>query len=99
MNNAKNFNYLNTKTFLKNILKNEINDYSFHKKHGFSHDFGNWTFNVGLKYLEREWNDFEEVNKLINYLKNNNENKYFASRYIWKFYSIFRWIEKNKVSI
>ena len=99
MNNAKNFNYLNTKTFLKNLLKNEINDYSFHKKHGFSHDFGNWTFNVGLKYLEREWNDFEEVNKLINYLKNNNENKYFASRYIWKFYSIFRWIEKNKVSI
>ena len=99
IDNSNNFNFLNTKTFLKDILKAEIKDYNFHKKHGFSHDFGDWTYNVGLKYLEKEWSDFEEVNRLITYLKNNKENKYFASRYVWKFYSLFKWIKLNKVSI
>ena len=99
IDNSNNFNFLNTKTFLKDILKAEIKDYNFQKKHGFSHDFGDWTYNVGLKYLEKEWSDFEEVNRLISYLKNNNENKYFASRYIWKFYSLFKWIEKNNITV
>tara|TARA_B100000902_G_C27282511_1_gene902582 strand:+ start:79 stop:1884 length:1806 start_codon:yes stop_codon:yes gene_type:complete len=96
---SSNFNFLNTKTFLKSILKSEIKDYSFTNKHGFSHDFGEWTHNVGLKYLEKEWSDLEEVSRLITYLKQNKENNYFASRYVWKFYSLFKWIQINKASI
>ncbi len=99
IDHLSNFNFINTKTFLKKILKNEIKDYNLHKKHGFSHDFSNWTYDVGLKYLEKEWSELEEVNRLITYLKNNKENKYFASRYVWKFYSLFKWIKLNKVSI
>ncbi len=97
--NKENFNFLETKLFLKKILRNDLRSYNFKKKHGFSHDFGEWTENTGFKYLENNWMEINEVNRLISYLKNNDEQKYFTSRYIWKFYSLFKWIEVNKISI
>lgn len=97
--NRNNFNVLETKSFLKNILRNDLKNYNFKKKHGFSHDFGEWTNNVGLKYLENNWMDIKEVNRFISYIKKDNENKYFLSRHVWKFYSLFKWLEVNKVKI
>ena len=80
IDNKSNFNLLDSKVFLKKILNNELKNYNFKKKHGFAHDFGDWTEKVGLKYLQEEWIEIEEVNRLLNYLKKNNENDYFISR-------------------
>ena len=97
--NRNNFNILETKTFLKSILRSELKNYNFKKKHGFSHDFGEWTTNVGLKYLENNWMEIEEVHRFISNIKKDDQNKYFLSRHVWKFYSLFKWIEVNKVRI
>tara|TARA_X000000368_G_scaffold418675_1_gene419365 strand:+ start:1758 stop:3563 length:1806 start_codon:yes stop_codon:yes gene_type:complete len=97
--NKSNFNLFKSKVFLKEVLNNELKNYSFKKKHGFAHDFGNWTENIGLKYLEEEWIEIEEVNRLLDHFKKNNENEYFISRNVWKFYSLFKWIDINKVKI
>jgi asparagine synthase (glutamine-hydrolysing) len=99
IDNKSNFNLLDSKVFLKKILNNELKNYNFKKKHGFAHDFGDWTEKVGLKYLQEEWIEIEEVNRLFNYLKKNNENDYFISRNVWKFYSLFKWMDINKVKI
>ncbi len=99
IDNKSNYNVLKSKVFLKEVLNNELKSYNFKKKHGFAHDFGNWTKNIGLKYLEENWMEIEEVNRLLKYLKKNNENEYFISRNVWKFYSLFKWIDINKVKI
>ena len=97
--NRSNFNFIKSKIFLKKILRNEIKNYKFKKKHGFAHDFSEWTQEVGIKYLNDNWREIEEVDRFISYLKNNNENEYFISRNVWKFYSLFKWMDLNKVKI
>lgn len=97
--NRSNFNFMKSKIFLKKILRNEIKNYKFKKKHGFAHDFSEWTQEIGIKYLDNNWREIEEVDRFISYLKNNNENEYFISRNVWKFYSLFKWMDLNKVKI
>tara|TARA_B100001564_G_scaffold272412_1_gene234058 strand:+ start:381 stop:2186 length:1806 start_codon:yes stop_codon:yes gene_type:complete len=99
VDNKSNFNVLTSKVFLKEVLKKELKNYNFKKKHGFAHDFGSWTNNIGLKYLDENWTEIEEVDRLLKYLKENNENEYFTSRNVWKFYSLFKWIDINKVKV
>ena len=97
--NRSNFNFIKSKIFLKKILRNEIKNYKFKKKHGFAHDFSEWTQEIGIRYLDDNWREIEEVDRFITYLKNNNENEYFISRNVWKFYSLFKWMDLNKVKI
>ena len=92
-------NIFRNKKYLKNIIKKELPNFDFGKKHGFSHDFGDWPQNVGYPYLKSNWKDYPEVNRLLDFLNNNNESKYFNARYIWKFYSLFKWLDINNVEI
>tara|TARA_B100001175_G_C19140448_1_gene463401 strand:- start:54 stop:593 length:540 start_codon:yes stop_codon:yes gene_type:complete len=97
--NRSNFNFIKSKIFLKKILRDEIKDYKFKKKHGFAHDFGEWSHKVGIKYLNDNWREVEEVDRFISYLEKNNDNEYFISRNVWKFYSLFKWMDLNRVKI
>lgn len=99
LNFFQNVDSFKTKLFLRDVLKSELPNLKIQKKKGFAHNFGNWTDNVGVKYLRENWSDNEHVNSLIKYLDKNNETDYFKSRYVWKFYSLFKWIEINKVKI
>ena len=96
---SQNVDSFKTKIFLRNILKNELPNLKLYKKKGFAHDFGNWTDEVGIKYLKNSWSENQEVANLIRHLSENNETAYFKSRYVWKFYSLFKWIDINGVRI
>ena len=96
---SQNVDSFKTKIFLRNILKNELPNLKLYKKKGFAHDFGNWTDEVGIKYLKNNWSENQEVANLIRHLSENNETAYFKSRHVWKFYSLFKWIDINGIRI
>ena len=74
-------------------------NYNFRQKHGFAHDFGDWPLKNAKEYLVKNWNDIEQVNMMINYFDKNKSSNYLLSRYLWRYYSLFRWLDINKVSI
>ena len=96
---SQNVNVFNTKLFLKNILKSELPSIHIQKKRGFAHDFGTWTDQVGIKYLKNNWKDNQQVYNFLNYLDMEERSSYFKSRYVWKYYSIFRWLDLNNIEI
>jgi asparagine synthase (glutamine-hydrolysing) len=96
---SDNVNSFDSKLFLKKLLKKELPNVQVYKKKGFAHDFGIWTDEVGLKYLKNNWLENEHVSNLISHLEEKNESNYFKSRYVWKYYSIFKWLDLNKVEI
>jgi asparagine synthase (glutamine-hydrolysing) len=96
---SDNVNNFDSKLFLKKLLKKELPNVKTHKKKGFAHDFGTWTDEVGLEYLKKNWLENEYVSNLVLHLEEKNEPNYFKSRYVWKYYSIFKWLDLNKVEI
>ena len=93
------FSVFQTKKFLKSELSRKYPNYNFRQKHGFAHDFGDWPLKIAKEYLVKNWNDIEQVNMMINYFEKNKSSNYLLSRYLWRYYSLFRWLDINKVSI
>ena len=98
LNFQNQFTVRKTKVNLRSTLNDFNSTLSKYPKHGFSHDFQNWSLEVGLPYLKTYQNDFEILNNLKNV-----EDAYFNThsgiRDIWKLYSIFKWIEVNGTNV
>ena len=94
-----NVNMFSTKTELRKLLYNFSKEISKMKKHGFAHNFGNWTETEGIPYLRENFSGEKILDSNLQQLENKNISKYKKERWVWKLYSIYRWLDKNNVSI
>ena len=46
-----------------------IKKLKIYKKHGFARDFGGWSNEVGIKYLNDNWREVDEVDRFMSYLE------------------------------
>ena len=92
-------NILNSKVELRKIVSKFNADIGKAKKHGFPHDFGNWTTNVGINYLQTNWSNLKIVDDYLDAIRERNISDYQMSRGVWKLYSVLKWLEVNKVKI
>ena len=95
----KNINILSTKTELRKLLYSFSKEISKMKKHGFAHDFGNWTETEGIPFLTKNFNGEKILDSNLQQLKNKSMSKYKKERSVWKLYSIYKWLYENKVTI
>ena len=95
----KNINILSTKTELRKLLYSFSKEISKMKKHGFAHDFGNWTETEGMPFLTKNFNGEKILDSNLQQLKNKSMSKYKKERSVWKLYSIYKWLYENKVTI
>jgi hypothetical protein len=94
-----NVNMLSTKTELRKLLYNFSKEISKMKKHGFAHNFGNWAETEGVPYLRENFRGEKILDSKLQQLENKNISKYKKERGVWKLYSIYKWLDKNNVSI
>jgi len=94
----KQFSIFQTKLNLRNVLKQFNKTQSNFTKKGFTHDFKDWSLNVGIPYLKTYSKDFEIIKELDSF-----DNEYFLShagiRDVWKLYSVFKWLDINKTDV
>ena len=95
----KNINILSTKTELRKLLYSFSKEISKMKKHGFAHDFGNWTETEGMPFLTKNFNGEKILDSNLQQLKNKSMSKYKKERSVWKLYSIYKWLYENNVTI
>jgi len=97
-NQKKNVGYLKSKKELRKIAQSftKINN---QRKQGFTHDFSSWVSNVGLKYLNGIKNDHKLISYYLNSIKEKPLKNTIEERNIWKFYSLYKWIELNNIKI
>ena len=95
----KNINILSTKTELRKLLYSFSKEISKMKKHGFAHDFGNWTETEGIPFLTKNFNGEKILDSNLQQLKNKSMSKYKKERSVWKLYSIYKWLYENNVTI
>ena len=67
-------------------------------KRGFSHDYDDWTQKIGTPYVLSFKNEFEFVNNYKKFIDDKNS-PYLISRYTWTIFVLFKWLEKNNISI
>ena len=94
-----NISAFSSKIDIRNLVSRFNKDLASRKKHGFPHDFGDWTQNVGLPYLKNNWSDLDLVNKYLKGVEENNISSYHLSRSTWKIFSVLKWIDVNRVKI
>ena len=98
INLNKNVNLFSGKINLRKILNSHLSKISRKSKQGFSHEFGIWTDEVGIPFINQYKNDFEFVSRFqLNY--ENYNNQYLKSRTAWSIYSILKWIQINNVRV
>ncbi len=94
----ENISLLKSKKELRKLVS-KFSAFSNQKKQGFSHDFSGWIENVGLPYLESHKNDFQLINSYLKSNKNIKKASTIEDRNVWKMYSLFKWIEVNKLDV
>ena len=72
--------------------------FSQQSKKGFSPDFEYWDKSSALELLRKYSNDIEIISKFLKMYENSND-FYYQTRELWKFYSIFQWIENKNLDI
>ena len=97
-NQSQNVSLFKSKKELRGIVSN-YSKLSSQKKQGFSHDFGNWTQEVGVPYLIKNKNEYELLNFYMQSLDNNHTSSTIYQRNVWKLYCAFKWLEINNVNI
>ncbi len=97
-NQKKNVGYLKSKKELRKIAQGftKVNN---QKKQGFTHDFSSWVSTVGLNYLNEIKNDHKLISYYLNNIKGKPLNNTLEVRNIWKFYSLYKWIDLNNIKI
>tara|TARA_B100000242_G_scaffold268576_1_gene218776 strand:+ start:7607 stop:9397 length:1791 start_codon:yes stop_codon:yes gene_type:complete len=91
--------FTHSKAELRDLLAIYTNkNFSKQSKKGFSPNFEQWDKTSALKLLIKYSNDIEIVSRFLE-MEKNVSNSYFQTRELWKFYSIFKWIENKKLDI
>ena len=72
--------------------------FSKQSKKGLSPDFEYWDKSSALELLRKYSNDIEIISKFLKMYENSND-FYYQTRELWKFYSIFQWIENKNLDI
>ena len=91
--------FTHSKADLRDLLAIYTNKkFSKQSKQGFSPNFEYWDKSSALELLRKYSKDIEIVSKFLKMNKNIN-NSYFQTRELWKFYSIFKWIENRDLEI
>tara|TARA_B100000242_G_scaffold279918_1_gene238802 strand:+ start:338 stop:2140 length:1803 start_codon:yes stop_codon:yes gene_type:complete len=91
--------FTHSKSELRDMLAVYTNKrFSQQSKRGFSPDFENWDKSSAAELLKKYSNDIEIVSKFLHMYENLDES-YFKTRELWKFYSLFKWIDNKKLDI
>ena len=97
-NQKKNVGYLKSKKELRKIAQG-FTKVSNQKKQGFTHDFSSWVSSVGLNYLNEIKNDHKLISYYLNNIQGRPLNNTIEERNIWKFYSLYKWIDLNNIKV
>ena len=97
-NQKENIGFFKSKIELR-ALANNFTSINNLKKQGFSHDFSSWIRNNGIVYLQSIKKDHELVSKYLQHVEDQSRNNSLLDRNIWKLFSLYKWLEVNRVNL